>query len=56
MASFLLQRCFGRYQNLLRMVLIDSAPLVTAPKEAFLQKLVLDFSFLSIAILYKTIH
>jgi hypothetical protein len=40
MASFLRRRCFGRYQNLLRKVLIDSASLVTAPKEAFLQKLV----------------
>jgi hypothetical protein len=33
-ASCLLPSSFGRYQNLLRMILIDIASLVTAPKEA----------------------
>ena len=33
-------RCsFGRYQNLLRMILIDCASLVTAPKDAPPQEL-----------------
>jgi hypothetical protein len=40
MASFLRRRCFGCYQNVLRIILIDNASLVTPPKEASLQKLV----------------
>jgi hypothetical protein len=43
MASSLRRRYFGRYQNVLRIILIDSASLVTAPKEASLQRLVLGF-------------
>jgi hypothetical protein len=43
-ASCLLPSSFGRYQNLLRMILIDIASLVTAPKEARPQAL---FSFSS---------
>ena len=41
-ASCLLPGSFGRYQNLLRMILIDIATLVIAPKEARPQAL---FSF-----------
>ncbi|MES2371160.1 MAG: hypothetical protein V4557_01185 [Bacteroidota bacterium] len=43
-ASSLRRRYFGRYQNVLRIILIDVASLVTAPKEASLQRLVFGFS------------
>ena len=33
-AASLLRGCFGRYQNALRVILIDGASRVTAPKEA----------------------
>jgi len=40
MALSLRRRYFGRYQNVLRIILIDDASLVTASKEASLQRLV----------------
>jgi len=44
MASSLRRRYFGRYQNVLRIILIIYASLDTAPKEASLQRLVLTFN------------
>jgi hypothetical protein len=43
MAPSLRRRYFGRYQNVLRIILIDTATLVTAPKEASMQRLMLLF-------------
>jgi hypothetical protein len=42
MASSLRRRCFGRFQNVLRIILNVCASLDTAPKEASLQRLVSD--------------
>jgi hypothetical protein len=43
MASSLFRRSFGRYQNVLRIILIIYASLDTAAKEAATQRLVLVF-------------